>query len=392
MFMVEKKEVKKNKGKEPDIKNWDAITISILIFAMALIIFSFFAPALFVSKAVSPDLDFSQTGPIGDTIGGIMNPFIALVGILLTFLAFYMQIKANQIQKQLFLDGLAAEKKKETDLEKKDALYKLSLLTTDLEIILTDIGGKAGKIKKFFEDEKSKPYDANLLFRTPSKKYTRILDLDRLSIFKGFKLFLSEDEKWIKAFNNLYNTLDYLPMFFDEVYKIYDNHSRVKLEKKTLVTNSLVEFNNMGSKLLTDYKIEHNENDYLNFPASNSVNEAISTYHEIIAKNYDANGNFKSETDFDEFSNDMLKPFIEDFLEQREEPSTFDRRLEPIAQVASDIRKQIHLIKQESFWFAGNVEQQYNSLMLDEKDSKSTRTVIKEIHEFVLRGLNALNN
>lgn len=390
--MAKKKSNRKIRGKEVDIKNWDIITISILIFAVALIIFSFFAPAIFVSKAVSPILDFSQTGPIGDTIGGIMNPFIALVGILLTFLAFYMQIKANQIQKQLFLDGLRAEKEKEAELEKKDALYKLTLLTSDLEIILTDIGAKAEKIKTYFENERSKPFDANLLFRTPSKKYTRILDLDRLSIYKGFKLFLSDDEKWIKAFNNLYNTLDYLPMFFDEVYKIYDNHSRVKLEKKTSVTNSLVDFNNMGSQLLTDYKTEHNENDYLSFPASNGVNKAISAYYEIIAKNYDENGNFKSETDFDEFSNDMLKPFIEDFLEQREEPSAFDRRLEPIAQVASDIRKQIHLIKQESFWFASNVEQQYNSLMVDKTDSKSTHTVIKEIHEFVSGGLNAINN
>lgn len=42
---------------------------------------------LFVGKAITPEVDFSETGPIGDTIGGIMNPFIALVGILLTFLA-----------------------------------------------------------------------------------------------------------------------------------------------------------------------------------------------------------------------------------------------------------------------------------------------------------------
>ncbi len=377
-------------SEKQEVKNWDALTIWLLVIAALILVFSFAAPALFVGKAISPKVDFSQTGPIGDTIGGIMNPFIALVGILLTFLAFYMQIKANQIQKQLFLDGLKAGKKKEDDLEKKDAQYKLSLLTMDLEIILTDIGSKAEKIKTYFENERAKPYDANLLYRTPSKKYTRILDLDRLSIFKGFKLFLSEDEKWIKEFNNLYNTLDYLPMFFDEIYKIYDNHSSVKLEKKTIVTNSLIEFNNMGSQLLTDYKIEHNENDYLNFPASSSVNEAISTYYEIIAKNYDEDGNFKSEADYDEFSNDMLKPFIEEVLKQREDPSTYDRRLETIAQVASDIRKQIHLIKQESLWFANNVQQQYNSLIVDKENFKSTHTVIKEINDFVSNGLNKI--
>lgn len=370
-----------------EVKNWDTITKWILGIAAFLLIFAFIAPALFVSKAFTPKLDFSQTGPIGDTLGGIMNPFIALVGILLTFLAFYMQIKANQIQKQLFLDGLKAEKEKETELEKKDALYKLSLLTLDLEIILTDIGSKAEKIRTFFENERAKPYDANLLYRTPSKKYTRILDLDRLSIYKGFKLFLSRDEKWIKAFGNLYNTLDYMPPFFDEVYKIYDNHSKVKLEKKTEVTKLLIRFNNMGSQLLTAYKFEHNNIDYLNYPASKIVNQAISKYYEIIGKNYDEGGNFISETDYDEFSNDMLKPFIANYLEQREDPVNFDRRLEPIAQEASNVRKQIHLIKQESLWFANNVENQYNSLMVDEGDLKSTHTVIKEIHDFISKGL-----
>jgi hypothetical protein len=374
-------------NKTNEVKNWDTITKWILGIAMFFVVFSFIAPALFVKKAVTSQLDFSETGPIGDTIGGIMNPFIALVGILLTFLAFYMQIKANQIQKQLFLDGLKAQKEKEDDLEKKDALYKLSLLNSDLEIIIADIKDKALKIKNYFEQERTKPYDANLLFRTPSKKYTRILDLDRLSIYKGFKLFLSKDEKWLKSFNNLYNTLDYLPMFFEEVYKIYDNHSVVKLEKKTIITNMLLEFNSLGSKLLTDYKIERNGLDYLNFPASSCINEAMSKYYEIIGKNYDENGNFQSETDYDEFSNDMLLPFIKNVLAQREEPMTFDRRLEPIGQLGANIRKQINLIKQESIWFSNNVEAQYNSLMVDKNDYKSTQTVLIEIQIFISDGL-----
>ena len=135
-------EVKKEKEIE-SLNNWDTITKWILGISIFFIIFSFVAPVLFVSKAISPKLDFSETGPVGDTIGGIMNPFIALVGILLTFLAFYMQIKANEQQRQLFLDGLAAEKKKEEDVEKKDARYKLNLLAIDLENITSDITQKA---------------------------------------------------------------------------------------------------------------------------------------------------------------------------------------------------------------------------------------------------------
>lgn len=371
--------------------SWDKPTKWILGIASFFLIFSFIAPSIFVSKAFSPILDFSETGPIGDTIGGIMNPFIALVGILLTFLAFYMQIKANEIQKKIFYDGLKAEKKKEENFEKKDAKYKLNLLEIDLENITLDIKEKASKIKEYYEAERAKPFDANILFRTPSNKYTRILDLDRLSIFKGFKIFLSADEKWLKAFNRLYSTLDYLPLFFDQIYTIYDNHAKTKFEKKSEVTKLLLEFNKIGGKILSNYKTEHEDTNYLELPASKCINEAMGKYYEIIAKNYDEEGNFLSETDFDEFSNYMLLPFIANVLDQREDSATFDRRLEPLGQLASEIRKKIHLIKQESLLFSKNVEQQYSSLIIDKDESKSTATVIKEIHEFISNGL-LINN
>lgn len=43
-------------------------------------------------------IDFSETGQIGDTIGGVMGPFIALIAAFLTFLAFWIQYRANEKQ------------------------------------------------------------------------------------------------------------------------------------------------------------------------------------------------------------------------------------------------------------------------------------------------------
>lgn len=39
---------------------------------------------------------FEETGPVGDTIGGIMNPFIAIGAAWLTYKAFVIQYEANQ--------------------------------------------------------------------------------------------------------------------------------------------------------------------------------------------------------------------------------------------------------------------------------------------------------
>lgn len=44
-------------------------------------------------------IDFSSTGEIGDTIGGIMGPFVAIAAAGLTFVAFWVQYKANILQR-----------------------------------------------------------------------------------------------------------------------------------------------------------------------------------------------------------------------------------------------------------------------------------------------------
>lgn len=47
-------------------------------------------------------IDFTKTGNIGDTIGGILGPFIALSGTILTFIAFLAQYQVNIDQKKQF--------------------------------------------------------------------------------------------------------------------------------------------------------------------------------------------------------------------------------------------------------------------------------------------------
>lgn len=45
-------------------------------------------------------IDFTQTGQIGDTIGGTMGPFIAIIAAFLTFIAFWVQYEANIKQRE----------------------------------------------------------------------------------------------------------------------------------------------------------------------------------------------------------------------------------------------------------------------------------------------------
>lgn len=51
-----------------------------------------------------------KSGYIGDTIGGILSPLIAIIASILTFLAFYIQVKANrQIQDQFLIQKFESQ-------------------------------------------------------------------------------------------------------------------------------------------------------------------------------------------------------------------------------------------------------------------------------------------
>lgn len=73
-----------------------------LYLSFAFILFSIFAPYFFTDTLIGNTIiSGKSSAETGDTIGGIMNPFIAIAAAILTFLAFWVQFKANQeVQKQ----------------------------------------------------------------------------------------------------------------------------------------------------------------------------------------------------------------------------------------------------------------------------------------------------
>nr|WP_321356986.1 putative phage abortive infection protein [uncultured Draconibacterium sp.] len=86
------------KDKTNNIKTFDRQFFKMLVPLMLLIVLFLFFPYWFTSRSWF-GIDFSSTGPIGDTIGGILGPFIAIAAAILTFFAFWVQFKANEQQK-----------------------------------------------------------------------------------------------------------------------------------------------------------------------------------------------------------------------------------------------------------------------------------------------------
>jgi hypothetical protein len=70
-----------------------------LVIVFILIVFSFIAPHIIANYFES---DFIGKGDAGTVVGGIMSPFVAIAGVVVTYLAFKMQFIANKDQRENF--------------------------------------------------------------------------------------------------------------------------------------------------------------------------------------------------------------------------------------------------------------------------------------------------
>ncbi len=79
---------------------------------------------VFTRPSFSSFFDFTQTGPIGDTIGGITAPFFNLLAAILIFISFRAQVKANSIQFIALKEEREKSRKSEQQQQLTQALSK----------------------------------------------------------------------------------------------------------------------------------------------------------------------------------------------------------------------------------------------------------------------------
>lgn len=215
----------------------DGISITILIVSLIVILFSFLSPFIFVQDSLS-GLDFNETGQIGDTIGGLMNPFIAISGVFLTFLAFYIQFKANRLQRDLFRQELDSNKF-ENQFYEMLRLHKENV--NEFSISLKS---------KYYSGKETVQYESVVAGRDVFRYFLHEL---KISYFVAKHIYPDrEPEEWLnKAYHKFFHGLD--------------------LEKKR---NS----NSREGKLDYEYDVALAEIENGNFKGSTPFNDEISKY------------------------------------------------------------------------------------------------------------------
>jgi hypothetical protein len=89
-----------NEKKKREIKNHRKNAKLVLIIGLSVLVIS---PFILTRPASFNFLDFTNTGEIGDTIGGITAPIVNLIAAILVYLSFQQQILANEIQINLII-------------------------------------------------------------------------------------------------------------------------------------------------------------------------------------------------------------------------------------------------------------------------------------------------
>ena len=193
-------------------KSYKIISIISVAISLLLVIGGCFAPWLFTGEGCNR-LDFTKTGQIGDTIGGVMGPFIAMAGVFLTFVAFLMQVRANEIQREQLHKSFNLKQ-----LEHKiESLHALQLLHIDVQNVIKDIEVRCDLIDQYCHDLDDNPLAEVACKRTSSQSIKRYQGIDRNLLYKAVNDFVQTDNKEV-WYRNVYAVLDYYSEGVDQLW------------------------------------------------------------------------------------------------------------------------------------------------------------------------------
>ena len=198
--------------------NYNRLSWYLAIAAFIIIVAACIAPWLLTR---SGSVDFTATGEIGDTIGGTMSPFVGIAGVLMTFVAFMMQVRANEIQREQLGKSFSL-KEMESKIEDRRAM---ELLKLDVDNAISDIEERCKCIDVFCKKIEQNPFD-NLSLKRPSlTSLSRYQSINRNRLFNAFKVCF--EDKGRSILQSVYLYLDY----YHEAVSMLYNELDKELEK-----------------------------------------------------------------------------------------------------------------------------------------------------------------
>lgn len=303
----------------------------------------------------------------------IISSYGSLIGGILSFLSILF-VLVSLIQQQ---EQIRNEKEDKINDEKLELLNKLKLLSSFFKSAINNIELQGKEMKQFFEKEKEFPSTMNQMYFTTNKNFTRVIDLDSITIYKAINYNFKDDDNWEKMFLNIYSIFDFYSEALKELKEKYESQINFKVEEQRKISYDIKRLVNLSANLIDEYKI-NTEGNYLEQPWAKFVNEFIPEYYkyleECVQKNEISNLRI--------ISNDYLFPFLHNAMLIRKEFGYDNYGSRDLVNLASDIRKRINEVEVNCIHYAENIEKQYNEYFsVENENSKQLLEYKKKFDE-----------
>ncbi len=263
----------------------------LLICMIVFLLFSLLSPILFTQ--FSSSIDFSKSQNIGDSIS-IMNPFVTLISVFLTFLVFKTQVYQNKKQIEIFNLQAKNSKISENNRVLETQKENFDMLTFDLDQFILDVSKRVEGFNEFVEYSENTVFNLKPIQRTSVFFLNNIFQNDRKLVYQYLKLLNQggiESNEWISKYRSLYSIIGSIPEYLNDIYRRSDLFLEGKSEffiysqnETRAIYQQLVAFNNSKvlpssdenlelKKLLKDFFISYEK--IVEKPLSEKTNEDI---------------------------------------------------------------------------------------------------------------------
>lgn len=331
------KKVKKNMTK---IKRYKEILIGISIFIFVLIIYLTLQIIYQNENWKWLDIDFSAENSnaisaYGTLIGGILA-FLSIIFVI------YSILEQNQ---QIITDK--NEKERENQIE---LLNKIKLLNSFCKSAIENITSQGEKLEKFHIDEKKFPSKYNKIYFSTNNNFSRVIDLDALSIYKAIDFYFKNDDNKETIFLDLYSIFDFYYESLQELKQNFKIQLNNKYDEGDKICLNLDDFLNICIQFINklDNIREFSEDiDSL----KKLINKYKTDYTEYLKNN--------NEIDFNVIYSKFLQPFIDNGKLLPEINNLSNYSSVDLVNMAIGIKSKIKKIEKQNIDYADDIGKQF---------------------------------
>lgn len=332
------------------IKLYKRILVGISILIVLLIF-------IFTIDVISETEDWSFLNIDFENKNKIVSAYGTLIGGILAFLSILF-VLFGLLEQRLQIINEKAEKIEES---KQKLLDQLKLLSSYFKSSIDHIISQGNTFFEYSQKEQVSPSEMNTMTFNTNKNFTRIIDMNPLSIYKAIRINFQTDENWEKMFLNIYSIFDFYSDGLRELKEKYESQIDFKVKEQRKISFEIRTLLNQCSSLKDKYKIKYPK-EYMSYAWVKLVNDFSSSYYEYL-KNCKQN-NETSNLRF--ISDNYLSPFLTEAMKLRDDPGYEKPICRKTVMLASNIIKDISEIEFNCVHYAKNIEKQFNEYFSEE--------------------------